>query len=265
VALPGGDGRETESRMIDNIGATASRLERAAAAQNRFTAALNERLAWVLKTATGVDLPAEPAGWWTWWSEQNEVFVAGTKPVSIVERSRSVAVADRTSADISGVGGSSGGGGGSQALDCLAAGTPVWTVKGLLAIEQIRVGDLVLSQHAETGELAYKPVLRTTVRPSGKLIKIAAAGEEFQTSGGHLFWVAGQGWTKSRNLQSGQILHTAAGPAYISSVESGSDAQTYNLVVADFSTYFVGNAKLLSHDNTVRTPTRAVVPGLRAE
>ena len=141
----------------------------------------------------------------------------------------------------------------------------MWTAKGPLAIERIRVGDLVLSQHAETGELAYKPVLRTTVRPSGKLIRIQAAGEEFQTSGGHLFWVAGEGWTKARNLQSGQILHTVAGPAYVSFVESGSEAETYNLVVADFSTYFVGDAKVLSHDNTVRTPTSASVPGLRAE
>jgi hypothetical protein len=265
VAQPGGDGRETESRAFDNVGATASRLERAAAAQNQLTAALNERLAWVLKTATGVDLPAEPEAWWTWWSEQNEVFVGGTKPVSIVQRSRSVAMVDQTSSDVSGLGGTSGGGGSSQRHDCLAAGTPVWTTKGPLAIEQVRVGDLVLSQHAETGELAYKPVLRTTIRPSGKLIKIAAGGEEFQTSGGHLFWVAGQGWTKSRDLQSGQVLHTASGPAHVSAVESGTEAETYNLVVADFSTYFVGTAKLLSHDNTVRTPTRAVVPGLRAE
>jgi Pretoxin HINT domain len=265
VAVPGGDGRDTERRTIENVGATAARLEQAAAAQNRFTAALNDRLAWVLKTATGVDLPADPDAWWTWWSEQNEVFVAGSKPVSIVQRTRSVAMVDRSSGDISGLGGSSGSGGGSQALDCLSAGTPVWTAKGPLAIEQVLVGDLVLSQHPETGELAYKPVLRTTVRPSGKLIKIEAAGEDFQTSGGHLFWVAGQGWTKARNLRSGQILHTAAGPAYITSAGTGSEAQTYNLVVADFSTYFVGQAKVMSHDNTVRTPTRAVVPGLRED
>jgi len=282
VRVPGGDGRETESRMIEDVGATASRLEQIAAAQNRFTAALNERLAWVLKTATGVDLPADPDAWWTWWSEQNEVFVAGTKPVSLVQRSRSVAMVDR-SPDPSGEGDSSegddsgSGSGGrrgtgtrrifqsSTMLDCLAGGIPVWTTKGPLAIEQVLVGDLVLSQHPETGELAYKPVLRTTVRPSGKLIKVEAAGEDFQTSGGHLFWVAGQGWTKARNLQSGQILHTAAGPAYVTSAGIGSEAQTYNLVVADFSTYFVGQAKVMSHDNTVRTPTRAVVPGLRED
>lgn len=266
VALPGGDGRETERRALGNVGTTAARLERAAAMQNRFTAALNERLAWVLKTATGVDLPADPEAWWTWWSEQNEVFVSGSKPVSIVQRSRSVAMVDDTSSgDLTGSGSGAGSSGSSQRLDCLAAGTPVWTAKGPLAIEQIRVGDLVLSQHAETGELAYKPVLRTTVRPSGKLIRIQAAGEELQTSGGHLFWVAGQGWTKSRNIQSGQILHTVSGPAYVSFVESGSEAETYNLVVADFNTYFVGDAKMLSHDNTVRTPTRAIVPGLSAD
>jgi hypothetical protein len=265
IRVPGGDGRDTQRRAIENVGATATRLEQAAALQNRITAALNDRLGWVLKTATGVDLPADPEAWWNWWSEQNEVFVSGSKPVSIIQRSRSVALVDASPADVSGLGGSSGGSGGSQSLDCLAAGTPVWTAKGPLAIERVRVGDLVLSQHPETGELAYKPVLRTTVRPSGKLMRIQAAGEEFQTSGGHLFWVAGQGWTKARQVQSGHVLHTVAGPVYVSFVESGTEAETYNLVVADFSTYFVGDAKVLSHDNTVRTPTRAVVPGLQAE
>ena len=39
----------------------------------------------------------------------------------------------------------------------------------------------------------------------------------------------------------------------------------YNLVVADFHTYFVGHSKILSHDNTVRDATDAVVPGLVEE
>jgi hypothetical protein len=47
-------------------------------------------------------------------------------------------------------------------------------------------------------------------------------------------------------------------------IESGSEAQTYNLVVADFSTYVVGNGKLLSHDVTDRRPTRMIVPGFTA-
>jgi hypothetical protein len=31
--------------------------------------------------------------------------------------------------------------------------------------------------------------------------------------------------------------------------------------VADFGTFFVGDAQLLVHDNTVRLPTRMVLPG----
>jgi hypothetical protein len=141
----------------------------------------------------------------------------------------------------------------------------IWTVRGPREIEKIRVGDLVLAQHPETGELAYKPVLRTTVRPKEQLLKFQAGGESCVCSGGHLFWVAGTGWVKSRDLASGQILHGADGPVHVSNVELGTEEVTYNLVVADFHTYFVGYRKVLSHDNTIRQPTRAVVPGLQPE
>ena len=43
------------------------------------------------------------------------------------------------------------------------------------------------------------------------------------------------------------------------------NAETYNLVVADFNTYFVGESGILVHDNTPRKPTRAVVPGMLAK
>ena len=37
---------------------------------------------------------------------------------------------------------------------CLAAGTPIWTDAGPVSVEKIKVGDRVLSQDADTGELA---------------------------------------------------------------------------------------------------------------
>jgi len=52
--------------------------------------------------------------------------------------------------------------------ECFVAGTPVWTVSGPVAIEKIRVGDLVLSQALDTGELAFQPVLQTTQRPRSR-------------------------------------------------------------------------------------------------
>lgn len=279
-----GKGQETAARALEDAQAAARSREATVAAQNRMTNAINERLMWVLATATGEKLPPQPEAWWAWWNEQNEVFVASEKKTSVIRHTEQVAVVDyvpentggETNDDPSSPGSSiprsDGGRSGRSAsaalpvMDCLAAGTPVWTARGPVAIDQIRLGDLVLAQHADSGELAYKPVLRTTIRPSGKLIKVeTSGGESFQTSGGHLFWVAGEGWTKSRNLKSGQVLHTASGPVHVSTVEDGSEAQTYNLVVADFSSYFVGQAMVLSHDNTVRLPTRSLVPGLRAQ
>ena len=36
----------------------------------------------------------------------------------------------------------------------------------------------------------------------------------------------------------------------------------YNLIVADFDSYFVGDRGILVHDNTPRRPTAAILPGL---
>ena len=48
----------------------------------------------------------------------------------------------------------------------------------------------------------------------------------------------------------------------IRDIQPGENKETYNLIVADFHTYFVGEAKILNHDNTDRAPTNSVVPGL---
>jgi len=253
----GGTSAEARAMAALEMQQTATLLERQAERQNAATSALNDRIAWVLNEATGAKLPAVPDDWWAWWNNENEVFFVGSKPVDTITLSRDVAVADAVPTD------DGGNGGGAQ--DCLLAGTPVWTEQGQVAIEKLRAGDLVLSRDVESGELAYKPVIRTTIRPAGKLLRIEAGRETFQTSGGHLFWVSGDGWVKARQLKPGMVLHTADGPARVTNVEPGQTAVTHNLVVADFNTYFVGNQKVLSHDNTVRRITRAIVPGLQAE
>src|SRR5690606_21133253 len=127
-----------------------------------------------------------------WWNDYNEVFVE-TKIVRGTFEFNETVVTD---------GGSPG-----RSHDCLAAGTPVMTLHGPRAIEMIQVGDLVLSRHPETGELAYKPVLRTTTRPRGQTMLITAGKETFRFSRGHLFWVSDEGWVRARELQSGQELH----------------------------------------------------------
>jgi hypothetical protein len=219
----------------------------AVAEENENIVELNERIARVLSQATGQNVPKSAEEWWQWWNEENEVYMPDEKPVALLrQQSRvpSVSVA-------------------SISTDCLAAGTPVWTEAGPVAIEKVRVGDIVLAQHPDTGELNYRPVLRTTHRAPEPLIRLNVHGEQITASGGHVFWVSGEGWVKGRQLAAGMPLHRSQGTAVIDYLEPADPVATYNLVVADFHTFFVGDAQILTHDNTIREATDRIVPGLK--
>ena len=113
-----------------------------------------------------------------------------------------------------------------------------------------------------TGELAYKPVLATTTRPPTPLVEISAGGETIRASRGHPLWVSGLGWQMAKEIRLGQWLHSARGPLLVDRVEQQGEAACYNLIVAEFDTYFVGSNQLLVHDNLLRDGTTATVPGL---
>lgn len=265
-ALPNGDASDTLSRAIADMRQTAGARRADVEVQNERQNEVNERVMDCLKIATGQTTKTAPADWWQWWSDENEMESSPEKSVQQqFARSERIINDERynlppqtetpVSRPISLP----------RSAECLAAGTPVWTMTGTQAIERLRVGDLVLSQDTETGELAYKPVLRRTVRPAGPVFHLEIDGQAFRASGGHLFWVAGEGWTKARHLRSGNILHCSTGVANVNEAKEAATEPTYNIVVADFNTYFIGEAKILSHDVTLREPSRAVVPGLLRE
>jgi hypothetical protein len=154
---------------------------------------------------------------------------------------------------------------GTRGYSCFRAGTLVRSQTGSVPIESIQPGDRVLSQDQNTGELAYRVVLNTTIRPPGKMIRVTAGSEELVTTLGHPFWVNGHGWKMAKELAAGDLLHSLGGSVKIEKVEPIGEEKAYNLVVDDFNTYFVGHAGLLVHDNEFRKPTRAIVPGLIEE
>lgn len=232
--------------------------EMALARQNAVLQKLNQSVFSVLSVATGAFVPPTPESWWQWWNQYNEVYVPGYKPLRTAyrrdDRDAPTGVGRSVTGNFKVV---------EFKASCLAAGSTVWTESGPTPIEQIEVGDRVLSQDIETGCLAYKPVLRTTVRPPAELIKFKAGGKTIVCTGGHPFWVCGDGWLMARHIMPGARCHQVTGTAPTGSVEMAGKGPAYNLVVADFHTYFVGDAKILSHDNTIRRPTNAQVPGLK--
>ncbi len=209
---------------------------------------LNDRLIGVLATVSGRESSTDPHEWWQWWSDYTDTQAASAKTVTVVEEQESTVstytpVFKRTS--------------------CFAAGTPVWTETGLKPIEKLKIGDRVLAKDVETGELTYKPVLKTTVRPPRELTTLKFDEETIVCTGGHRFWSSGEGWVKARDLSPHTMLHTVTGNTPVWSAKKGETAETYNLVVADFHTYFVGKTGVLCQDVLIPQATDSFVPGLQ--
>jgi hypothetical protein len=222
-------------------------IESVADAVNERTAELNRRTISVLAAVSGREPAPEPDAWWHWWADFTDTQQIGDKAVVKVAEEQ-ISIGDPSSRI--------------RRRSCFAAGTPVWTDSGQVAIETIRVGDRVLAQNIDTGELAYKPVLRTTVRPARQLVRLQIADETIDATSGHRFWVAGEGWTKARDLKPRALVHTVRGNASVTSAEPGPTEETYNLVVDGFHDYFVGRTGMLVQDSPLPQPTNTIVPGL---
>lgn len=234
--------------------------------ENEHLAERNERIQTALVAATGVELPASPDAWWRWWRDYNEFTAPDQKPVRGQYHQRhisymtevqqaSISIASTTGGQFQSV----------QAVrgtTCFPAGTLVWTETGRRPIEELRGGDRVLSQDQETGELAYRTVLGTTLRQPSPNVRFWCGDDKITATLGHPVWIAGEGWRMAKFLRTGQLVHTLGGAVRIRQIEEDEEVRAYNLIVSDFHSYFVGEQGILVHDNTLREPTRAVLPGL---
>lgn len=239
--------------------ATAMMRERQKAVQNMTIEETNGRIALLLSKVFDVN-HGLPEQWWKWWNQRHEIQQASQKPVSTQFQYR-VSVDqfqtqsyEQTFRNIL-----------SRYHSCFVAGTPVATPQGLRPIESLKTGDLVLAQSIETGEIAFKAVVRPTIRPKCEVNAITIGDETFVCTLKHPFWKTGTGWVWAKDLKVGDLVRTSQGPLPVASIEKKPDASVYNLVVADFGTYFVGKTQTLTHDITFRVPTLAIAPGVFPE
>lgn len=138
---------------------------------------------------------------------------------------------------------------------CFSAGTTVATPTGLIAIENIQVGDLVLAYDQYSGQVIAKPVtdlIRPDPKPTYSLTVQSPTGESetIRATDDHPWFTAEHTWVETKNLKAGDFIETATGRDFrlVSVKLSGLTEQTYNLTVADVHTFMVGENHLVVHN-----------------
>jgi hypothetical protein len=130
---------------------------------------------------------------------------------------------------------------------CFVAGTPITMADGSTKpIEQVRVGEEVLSWDEKSGALVAGAVEQTMVHPDSD--RLVVVNDHLVTTAEHPFWVDGR-WVEAAQLAVGDDLLRAevghASPllvdAMVTSLEArGGRATTYNFTVSRFHDYFAG-------------------------
>ena len=119
-------------------------------------------------------------------------------------------------------------------------------------IEDVKVGDMVWAYDEETGESDWKPVVRLFRNQTKEWYHVFVDGEEIVCTGGHPFYVVGEGFVEAKDLKISDKLLLSSGKCVtieeIQVEELSEPESTYNLEVADFHVYYVSESNILTYN-----------------
>ncbi|MCG8672430.1 MAG: EndoU domain-containing protein [Pseudomonadales bacterium] len=141
-------------------------------------------------------------------------------------------------------------------------GTLVSTANGLIPIEEVSIGDYVLSYNEDTGEQQYNRVVHLIEAEGLKsLVSITLmSGEVLDATESHPFYVKKSGenwiWQDAGELEVGDILIDSEGnEILIASLENYTQTiRVFNFNVEKNHTFYVGNQSILTHNSNVCFP-----------
>ncbi len=145
---------------------------------------------------------------------------------------------------------------------CFVAETLVATIDGMVPIEDISPGDLVLSEDPETGDVTYQMVWETYENDTNDLIHLTiskdskdgkkAETEEIVTTPAHPFYVKDTGFVTAEKLTVGTTLVDNEGNEIHLLNKRWQHLRdavpVYNFAVDNYHTYFVGSTNVLVHN-----------------
>ncbi|WP_235089776.1 hemagglutinin repeat-containing protein [Chromobacterium sp. Beijing] len=138
---------------------------------------------------------------------------------------------------------------------CFVAGTQVLTEKGLKAIEAFVGGELVWSRSDQTGEYGFRPVVAHKATRGQDIFRVVVEDREgrqevLRTTAEHPFWIKDEGWRKASLLGPGMVLRDKANSVLMVMSQEKEHVQetVYNIQVAEFQTYHVGELGVWVHN-----------------
>ena len=137
---------------------------------------------------------------------------------------------------------------------CFVAGTLVMTKQGLKAIEEIQIGDQVLSYNDNLEIFEYKDVVEVYNNEATELCHIHTEKEEIVCTSNHSV-LTSDGWKLASELTAKDRIKTSNGFVQILSTEIEQlkeKINVYNLNVLGYHTYVVGNELLVVHNKCVK-------------
>ena len=218
--------------------------------ENEKVRLANDRVLPLLKEVSGRDLGPDATAWKKWWVDQLGYALLPQKtsaetPTIVENVPIAYQPANPPTTTIVAISAQF------RRTSCFGAGTLVRTLDGARPIEQIKVGDRVLTQDVKTGALGYQPVTVIHHNPPSPTFLVKVKEDTIVSSPFHRFWVAGKGWIMARDLKGTETLRLLDGPARVESVAAGPVQPVFNLDVADAHDFFAGGAAALVHDNTL--------------
>jgi len=141
-----------------------------------------------------------------------------------------------------------------SACGFFVAGTLVWTLNGLLPIEEVTSNDVVIARDETAGVLSLQRVgFQMTVRETAILDlgfrRHDTSMVSLSTTDEHPFWVEGSGWVRADNLQPGDRVRGIDGWLTTATAAFSNRRTTvYNLAVNGRSNFFVGPDGIWVHN-----------------
>ena len=141
---------------------------------------------------------------------------------------------------------------------CFTGGTLILTIYGYKLIEDIRIGDKVLSTDPETGETSEKTVLQTFERETTEFVDVTIDGETYTTTPEHPFYVEGKEFVNASELEVGDKVvcydtetdtTETKEVEEVHSYETDEPVSVYNFEVHENHTYHVGEDGVLVHNS----------------